>query len=273
MRMIDERSILERVKEDDCFMKPDVAVVLGSGLGALAEKKNARSIPYSEIPGFPRPTVAGHGGKIVFAKFGVNTVVMFQGRFHYYEGYSMDIVTLFPRLAAAMGAKLYLVTNAAGGVNRSFHPGDLMVIRDHLNLMGTNPLIGKNREDLGPRFPDMTNAYDPEFSELLLRSGSDAGVAMREGVYAALTGPSYETPSEIRMLRTLGADAVGMSTVPEVIVARHAGVKVCGVSCITNLAAGVTDQPLSHAEVLETGEKVKYDFIRIISNFLEKVSV
>lgn len=271
--MIDDKQILEKVKAAPGFTFPDIAVVLGSGLGSLADRENSNSIPYSEISGFPQPTVAGHGGKIVFSKFGSNRVMMFQGRFHYYEGHPMDVVTLFPRLAAMLGAKLYLVTNAAGGVNKDFHPGDLMVIRDHLNLMGTNPLMGKNRDELGPRFPDMTHAYDPEFSKLLADCGKEAGIEMRSGVYAALTGPSYETPAEIRMLRTMGADAIGMSTVPEVIVARHAGLKVCGVSCITNLAAGVTDQPLSHAEVLETGQRVKYDFVRIISSFLEKASV
>ncbi len=271
--MINDKRILEKLRSESCFKSPDIAVVLGSGLGSLADGKDNQSISYSEISGFPQPTVAGHGGKIVFAEFGGNNIMMFQGRFHFYEGYSMDVVTLFPRLAAVLGAKLYLVTNAAGGVNEEFHPGDLMVISDHLNLMGTNPLIGKNRDEMGPRFPDMTHAYDPEFSQLLTECGKDVGVGMKKGVYAALTGPSYETPAEIRMLRTMGADAIGMSTVPEVITARHAGLKVCGVSCITNLAAGVTGQPLSHAEVLETGERVKYDFIKIISSFLEKVIV
>ncbi len=271
--MIDDKAILEKLKAGAGFIYPDVAVVLGSGLGSLAEREESRSVPYASIPGFPKPTVAGHGGKIVFAEFGANKVMMFQGRFHFYEGHSMDVVTLFPRLAALLGAKLYLVTNAAGGVNKAFRPGDLMVIRDHLNLMGTNPLIGKNRDDLGPRFPDMTRAYDPDFSRLLKKCGKDEGLDFKEGVYAALTGPSYETPAEIKMLRTMGADAIGMSTVPEVIVARHAGLKVCGVSCITNLAAGVSDQPLSHSEVLETGERVKYDFVKVISRFLENVSV
>ncbi|PJB77475.1 MAG: purine-nucleoside phosphorylase [Acidobacteria bacterium CG_4_9_14_3_um_filter_49_7] len=271
--MIDDKRIMEKLNAEPCFRSPDIAVVLGSGLGSLADREENESISYSTIPAFPQPTVEGHGGKIVFAEFGSNNVMMFQGRFHFYEGYPMDVVTLFPRLAALLGARLYLVTNAAGGVNRAFHPGDLMVIRDHLNLMGVNPLIGRNRDELGPRFPDMTHAYDPEFSRKLVTCGKDAGLDLREGVYAALTGPSYETPAEINMLRTMGADAIGMSTVPEVIVARHAGLKVCGISCITNLAAGVTDQPLSHAEVLETGERVKYDFVKIISSFLESVSV
>ncbi len=271
--MIDETRILEQLKTADGFTSPDIAVVLGSGLGTLAEGSGGRSVSYHDIEGFPRPTVEGHGGKVVFTRFGNKSVMMFQGRFHYYEGYPMDVVTLFPRLSAALGAKLYLVTNAAGGVNREFLPGDLMVIRDHLNLMGTNPLIGRNRDDLGPRFPDMTHAYDPDFSELLRECGRESGKEMREGVYAALTGPSYETAAEIKMLRTLGADAIGMSTVPEVIVARHAGLRVCGISCITNMAAGVTDQPLSHAEVLETGERVKYDFVQIVSSFLERVEL
>ncbi|NOZ12925.1 MAG: purine-nucleoside phosphorylase [Acidobacteria bacterium] len=271
--MIDETRILEQLKAADGFESPDIAVVLGSGLGTLADGAGGSSVSYHTIEGFPRPTVEGHGGKVVFTRFGGKRVMMFQGRFHYYEGYPMDVVTLFPRLSAVLGAKLYLVTNAAGGVNREFRPGDLMVIRDHLNLMGTNPLIGGNRDDLGPRFPDMTHAYDPDFSKLLRECGRESGKEMREGVYAALTGPSYETAAEIRMLRIIGADAIGMSTVPEVIVARHAGLKVCGISCITNMAAGVTDQPLSHTEVLETGERVKYDFVQIISNFLERVEI
>ena len=267
-----EQGIVDWLAADKRFMKPDIAVVLGSGLGALAERETGRFIPYSEIPDFPEPTVAGHGGKIVFDRFGENAVMMFQGRFHFYEGHDMDTVTLFPRLAARLGARLYFVTNAAGGVNTDLNAGDLMVITDHLNLMGTNPLIGLNREDLGPRFPDMTNAYDSELSSKLLEIGKDLGVELKSGVYAALTGPSYETPAEIRMLRTMGADAIGMSTVPETIAARHAGLKVCGISCITNLAAGVTDQPLSHAEVLETGRKVMYDFAKVVTRFMEGVN-
>jgi len=267
--MLNDKLIAEQIQADPRYMKPDVAVVLGSGLGALADRDAASAIPYDDIEGFPKPTVAGHSGRIVFDRFGDTSVMLFQGRFHFYEGYGMDVVTLFPRLAAMLGAGLYFVTNAAGGVNTTFKPGDLMVIRDHLNLMGTNPLIGPNRDGLGPRFPDMTFAYDRELGDQLMEIARGLGVQMVAGVYAALTGPSYETPAEIRMLRTLGADAIGMSTVPEVIVARHAGLKAVGISCITNLAAGVTDQSLDHEEVLETGRRVQYDFANIVTRFLE----
>ncbi len=253
--------------------KVDIAVVLGSGLGFLADEVKGKILNYSEIEGFPRPTVEGHGGKMVFAEIGKNNVLLFQGRFHYYEGYSMKEVVIFPRISKLLGAKLYLVTNAAGGINPDFNPGDLMVIKDHLNLMGTNPLIGENQEVFGPRFPDMTDAYTPELRKLMFEIGDELGIELQSGVYAALTGPSYETPAEIKMLQTLGADAVGMSTVPEVIAARHAGLKVVGVSCITNLAAGVSENPLSHEEVLETTEKVKYHFGKLISKFIETVSI
>lgn len=265
--------IAERLKRDVRYHQPTIVVVLGSGLGALADGDCLSSIPYGDIDGFPRPTVSGHSGRIVFRRFGEETVMLFQGRFHFYEGHGMDVVTLFPRLARLLDVRLYVVTNAAGGLNPDFTPGNLMVIRDHLNLMGTNPLIGPNHDELGPRFPDMTDAYDPELRRLMKQTASELGHQLKEGVYAGLTGPSYETPAEIRMLRTMGADAVGMSTVPEVIVARHAGLKVCGISCITNLAAGVTDQPLDHAEVLETGRQVQYDFANLIQRFLERVSI
>ncbi len=265
--------LADRLRRDVRFHQPSIAVVLGSGLGALAEGEALSTIPYGDLEGFPVPTVSGHTGRIVFRRFGNQTAILFQGRFHYYEGHGMDVVTLFPRLARLLGVKLYVVTNAAGGLNPDFQPGDLMVIRDHLNLMGTNPLIGPNHEEMGPRFPDMTDAYDPALRESLKQTGRKLGLQLKEGVYAGLTGPSYETPAEIRMLHALGADAVGMSTVPEVIVARHAGLKVCGISCITNLAAGVSEQPLDHAEVLETGRQVQYDFANLIQAFLENVSI
>ncbi len=251
----------------------DLAVVLGSGLGFLADEVDGKTVTYGEIKGFPKPTVEGHSGKMVLSKIGENNVLFFQGRFHYYEGYSMKEVVVFPRIAKLLGAKTYLVTNAAGGINPDFTPGDLMVIKDHLNLMGTNPLIGKNYDIFGPRFPDMTDAYNPELRKLMFEIGDKLGIDLQSGVYAALTGPSYETPSEIKMFRILGADAVGMSTVPEVIAARHAGLNVAGVSCITNLAAGVSPNPLSHKEVLETTEKVKYHFGKLITGFLETVVI
>ncbi len=251
----------------------DIAMVLGSGLGFLADQVAGEQLAYAEINGFPKPTVEGHSGKMVLAELNGKRVLFFQGRFHYYEGYSMEEVVVLPRISKLLGAKLYLVTNAAGGINPEFKPGDLMVIKDHLNLMGTNPLIGQNYDVFGPRFPDMTDAYNPSLRKFMFEVGDKLGIKLESGVYAALTGPSYETPAEIKMLQTLGADAVGMSTVPEVIAARHAGLNVVGVSCITNLAAGVSENPLSHEEVLETTEKVKYDFGKLIITFLETVNL
>ncbi len=271
--MIDIKKMAEFVKNHKNYKQPDISMVLGSGLGFIADRFEESSIEYNEIPNFPKPTVEGHSGKIVFGEFQNNTVMLFKGRFHFYEGYSMDTMTVLPRLAKLCGAKLYFATNAAGGVNESFKAGDLMVIEDHLNLMGTNPLIGSNDNEFGPRFPDMTNAYDKELSNLIKQCGEKCNFQMQQGVYAGLTGPSYETPAEIKMLRTLGADAVGMSTVPEIIAARHCGLKTCGISCITNLAAGVSKNPLSHEEVLETTENVKQIFAKIVTLFLESVKI
>jgi len=270
--MIDYGKLAQQIKNKG-IDNPDIALVLGSGLGFLADETKGKTLNYHEIEGFPRPTVEGHKGKMVFAEIGDKKVLMFQGRFHFYEGYSMKEVIVIPRIAKLLGAKLYLVTNAAGGINPNFKPGDLMAISDHLNLMGTNPLIGKNDEIFGPRFPDMTDAYNPRLREKLIETGKDLGIDLKTGVYAALTGPSYETPAEIKMLKTLGADAVGMSTVPEVIAARHSNIKVVGISCITNLAAGVSENPLSHEEVLETTEKVKYHFGKLIIRFIETVEL
>ncbi len=269
---MDYIKLAEQIKEKG-IDNIDIAVVLGSGLGFLADEVDGKIITYQEIEGFPKPTVEGHSGKMVLAKIGENNVLFFQGRFHFYEGYSMKDVVIFPRISKLLGGKIYLVTNAAGGINPDFKPGDLMVIKDHLNLMGTNPLIGKNYDIFGPRFPDMTDAYTPELRRLMFEIGDELGIELQSGVYAALTGPSYETPAEIKMLQVMGADAVGMSTVPEVIAARHAGLKVIGISCITNLAAGVSENPLSHNEVLETTEKVKYHFGKLITKFLETVNV
>lgn len=271
--MIDIVKMAEFVKSHKNFKKPNISMVLGSGLGFIADEFEGNTIEYSEIPNFPKPTVEGHSGKIAFGTFKNNTVMLFKGRFHFYEGYSMNTMTVLPRLAKLCGAKLYFATNAAGGVNTSFKAGDLMVINDHLNLMGTNPLIGSNDTTLGVRFPDMTNAYNQDLSNLIKKCGEKNNFPMKEGVYAGLTGPSYETPAEIRMLRILGADAVGMSTVPEIIAARHCGMKTCGISCITNLAAGVSKNPLSHEEVLETTENVKHHFASVVSLFLESVNL
>lgn len=239
----------------------EIGVILGSGLGDYAQAlEDAVRLPYAEIPGFPRSTVAGHAGMLCCGTLHGKRVMMMQGRFHYYEGYSMKDVTLPVRVMQRIGVKTLIVTNACGGINLSYAPGDLMLIADMFSLTGQNPLIGPNLDEFGPRFPDMSCAFDRELRALAHACAGEQGFALQEGVYAQMTGPCYETPAEIRMLRTLGADAVGMSTVPEVIVARHGGMRVLGVSCITNMAAGILPQPLNHAEVTETANRVKDRF-------------
>lgn len=252
--------------------KADIGVILGSGLGDYAEAlEDAVKLPYSEIPGFPRSTVAGHAGMWCCGTLYGKRVVMMQGRFHYYEGYGMKDVTLPVRVMQKIGVKTLIVTNAAGGVNLGYHPGELMVIGDIFSMTAQNPLIGPNLDAFGPRFPDMSCAFDKELRALAHECANEQGFALREGVYAQMTGPTYETPAEIRMLRTLGADAVGMSTVPEVIVARHGGMRVLGISCITNMAAGILDQPLNHAEVTETANRVKGQFKNLLDGIIEKM--
>ena len=252
--------------------KADIGVILGSGLGDYAEAlEDAVKLPYSEIPGFPRSTVAGHAGMWYCGTLYGKRVVMMQGRFHYYEGYGMKDVTLPVRVMQKIGVKTLIVTNAAGGVNLGYHPGELMVIGDIFSMTAQNPLIGPNLDAFGPRFPDMSCAFDKELRALAHECANEQGFALREGVYAQMTGPTYETPAEIRMLRTLGADAVGMSTVPEVIVARHGGMRVLGISCITNMAAGILDQPLNHAEVTETANRVKGQFRNLLDRIIEKM--
>ena len=252
--------------------KADIGVILGSGLGDYAEAlEDAVKLPYSEIPGFPRSTVAGHAGMWCCGTLYGKRVVMMQGRFHYYEGYGMKDVTLPVRVMQKIGVTTLIVTNAAGGVNLGYHPGELMVIGDIFSMTAQNPLIGPNLDAFGPRFPDMSCAFDKELRALAHECANEQGFALREGVYAQMTGPTYETPAEIRMLRTLGADAVGMSTVPEVIVARHGGMRVLGISCITNMAAGILDQPLNHAEVTETANRVKGQFRNLLDRIIEKM--
>lgn len=252
--------------------KADIGVILGSGLGDYAEAlEDAVKLPYSEIPGFPRSTVTGHAGMWCCGTLYGKRVVMMQGRFHYYEGYGMKDVTLPVRVMQKIGVKTLIVTNAAGGVNLGYHPGELMVIGDIFSMTAQNPLIGPNLDAFGPRFPDMSCAFDKELRALAHECANEQGFALREGVYAQMTGPTYETPAEIRMLRTLGADAVGMSTVPEVIVARHGGMRVLGISCITNMAAGILDQPLNHAEVTETANRVKGQFRNLLDRIIEKM--
>ncbi|MBP2240747.1 purine-nucleoside phosphorylase [Cytobacillus eiseniae] len=249
-----------------------MGLILGSGLGILADEiEEAVKIPYNEIPDFPVSTVEGHAGQLVFGLLNGVQVVAMQGRFHYYEGYSFDKVTFPVRVMKALGIEQLIVTNAAGGVNESFSPGDLMLISDHINNMGSNPLIGPNDAQLGVRFPDMSEAYSAEYRKIAKVIAAKLGLNVQEGVYVGNTGPTYETPAEIRMLRHLGGDAVGMSTVPEVIVARHAGMKILGISCISNMAAGILDQPLNHEEVIETTERVKADFLSYVKALVKEL--
>jgi purine-nucleoside phosphorylase len=255
-------------------LRPRIAAVLGSGLGAFADDlANAVRIPYDKIPGFQRSTAVGHAGWLVIGKAGDVAVAAMQGRVHLYEGYSAREVAFPMRVLGRIGVRAAILTNAAGGINRDYNQGALVVIRDHINLQGANPLIGPNDDRFGPRFPDMTDAYDQTYRKLALYEGQRLGIDLQEGVYAALAGPSYETPAEIRYLRSIGADLVGMSTVPEVIVARHMGIRVLGISCVTNMAAGILDQPLSHTEVLETAERVKGQFIALLRGIVPGIAL
>ena len=248
-----------------------VAIVLGSGLGGFAEDlTNATDIPYNDIPGFARATVEGHAGRLVIGSIGEVMVAAMQGRFHFYEGYSLQEVTFPIRVLKLLGVRTLVLTNAAGSLNVEFTPGSLMVISDHLNLLGDNPLRGENDEQFGPRFPDLTSVYSPEFQNIVIDEGNAMGLDLRRGIYAALSGPSYETPAEIHMVRTLGADAVGMSTVPEAIVARHMGMNVVGISCITNLAAGVSNRPIDHNQVMQIGERVRGDFTGLLKRVIPR---
>lgn len=248
---------------------PTVGLVLGSGLGDFADTlEDPIRIPYCDIPDFPQPTVEGHSGAFVFGTKQGKYVVALQGRLHYYEGFSQQEITLPIRVLAAIGIQTLLLTNAAGGVNLSFKPGDLMLISDHINYSGANPLIGPNLADFGPRFPDMSDLYTAELRAAIKEKAAAAGISLQEGVYAMYSGPNYETPAEIRMFRTLGADAVGMSTVPEALVAGHSGLQVIGISCITNMAAGVLPVKLNHAEVVETAAKVHDLFHKLVDLIL-----
>ncbi|MBZ5534454.1 MAG: purine-nucleoside phosphorylase [Acidobacteriia bacterium] len=253
-------------------LRPRIAVVLGSGLGAFADQiANRQVVPYPEIPHFPRSTVQGHSGNLVLGEVGKVPVAVMQGRVHYYEGYSMQEVTFPTKVLARLGIRRLIFTNAAGGINKRFKPGRLMIIEDHLNLQSTNPLLGPNEDRFGLRFFDMSEAYDPRMRKVASAAARKLTLSVHRGIYAGLTGPSYETPAEIRMLRTLGADAVGMSTVPEVIVANHMGVKCLGISCITNMAAGVIKQKVNHEEVMLMGERVKGDFIRLLRAIIPRL--
>jgi purine-nucleoside phosphorylase len=254
-------------------LRPRIALVLGSGLGAFADEfETPTKIPYAEIPHFPRSTAIGHAGQLVVGKVGEIPVAGMRGRVHLYEGYSAKDVAFPVRVFARMGIKAVILTNAAGGIKREFVQGQLVVIKDHINLQGANPLTGPNDERFGPRFPDMTVAYDRRFREMTVGEGNRNRIGLYEGIYAALPGPSYETPAEIRYLRTIGADLVGMSTVPEVIAARHSGIRVLGISCVTNAAAGILDQPLDHKEVLDTAERVKGQFIKLLKIIIPRIA-
>ncbi|MCI6850254.1 MAG: purine-nucleoside phosphorylase [Clostridiales bacterium] len=249
---------------------PEIGIVLGSGLGDFARLVDRKAeVSYASLPGFPVSTVAGHAGKLIFGYVRSVPVVVMQGRVHYYEGYSMEQVVAPIRLMGLLGAKKLLLTNAAGGVNTSFTPGDLMLITDHISAFVPSPLRGENPQELGPRFPDMSRVYDKEMGRAVLEAGEKLGESLQQGVYLQWQGPNYETPAEIRMFRTLGADAVGMSTVCEAIAARHMGLRVCAVSCITNMACGILPQPLSHEEVQQTANRVKDKFQALVLESLE----
>jgi purine-nucleoside phosphorylase len=254
-------------------LRPKVAVVLGSGLGAFADELGeATRIPYSKIPHFPRSTAVGHAGRLVLGKSAGVPVAAMQGRVHFYEGYSLTDVVFPMRALARMGIRAAVLTNAAGGINTDFNQGALVIIRDHINLQGSNPLIGPNDERFGPRFPDMTQAYWKSYRQIALEQARHLKIDVFEGVYAALSGPSYETPAEIRYLRGIGADLVGMSTAPEVIAARHMGIRVLGISCVTNMAAGILDRVIDQDEVLETGERVKDQFVALLQAVLPRIA-
>ena len=254
-------------------LRPRVGLVLGSGLGAFADElSEATRIPYAQIPSFPRSTAVGHAGNMVIGKADGIPVAAMQGRVHLYEGYSPQQVAFPTRVLGRMGVQALVLTNAAGGINLEYKQGALVVITDHINLQGHNPLVGPNEERFGERFPDMTQAYWKPYRDIVLAEARKLGKSVYQGVYAGLLGPSYETPAEIRYLRAIGADLVGMSTIPEVIAARHLGMKVLAISCVTNMAAGILDKPIHHAEVLETGERVKGDFVGLLRAVLPRIA-
>lgn len=254
--------------------KPQVGIVLGSGLGMFTDyMENKISIPYQEIPHFKQTSVEGHSGALICGEVAGVKVLALQGRFHPYEGYSMEEVVLPVRTFAHLGIKYLFLSNASGGINLNLHPGDLVNITDHINLSGRNPLVGENLNDLGPRFPDMGNAYDKELREILHGIGKKHHTPLKDGVYCSVLGPSYETPAEIKMLRTLGADLVGMSTVPEVIAANHAGLRVAAVACITNYAAGIKDEKLSHADVKKVAEKAMLGFATLLKETIKELKI
>jgi len=270
--------LLQNMEEAKAYIQshisgqPQIGLILGSGLGELADNiEDATRIPYESIPHFPVSTVEGHAGQLVIGRLQNKLVIAMQGRFHYYEGYSMQEVTFPVRVMKALGVDQLIVTNACGGMNPSFNPGDLMLIQDHLNMTGGNPLIGSNEPELGPRFPDMSRAYTPELLELVRETAQSLGIHIQQGVYAGITGPTYMTPAELTMLRRLGGDAVGMSTVPEVIVASHMAMKVIGISCVTDMAIGEHLEPLSHEQVIEVANRTKPMFISLVREIIARL--
>jgi purine-nucleoside phosphorylase len=270
--------LYNQLKESSTFLKskisskPTVGIILGSGLGEFANNIEVEfSVPFSQIPNFQATTVAGHKGNCIIGKVGARSLVALQGRYHYYEGHSMHQVVFPVRCLATMGLETLIITNSAGGLQPGMQSGDLMIIEDHINLMGNNPLIGPNLKELGPRFPDMTEAYDKSLTSKLEKSFQALGLPYKKGVYGGLSGPTYETPAEVRYLRQIGCSAVGMSTVPECIAANHMGMRVVALSCITNLAAGITGQKLSHDEVTTTAKKVERNFSAVLNEFLNQL--
>ena len=259
------------IKEKIGDFKPEIGIILGSGLGELADEYCDIAIPYAEIPGFEASTVSGHKSRLVFANINGKKVVMMQGRFHFYEGHSIQKVVFPVKVMKKLGVKTLIVTNAAGGVNPDFKPADLMIITDHINHMGVNPLIGPNDSGMGERFPDMSEVYTKKYVKLAENIGEKLGIKLQKGVYIALTGPSYETPAEVRMARIIGADAVGMSTVPEAITASWAGMNVIGLSCICNSAAGVSTVGLSHADVIKAAGEAKDKFIKLVKEIIKEI--
>lgn len=262
---------LDFINQKTNNFKPEIGIILGSGLGDFAKGLKSTVLSYSEIPGFEVSSVQGHAGQLVFAEIQNKKVVLMQGRFHFYEGHSMDKVVYPIKVMKKLGVKKLILTNAAGAINKDFKPADLMLITDHINFMGTNPLIGENDDRFGSRFPDMSEVYKKYLIDIAQKSAEEIGIKLQKGVYIAMTGPSYETPAEIKMARILGADAVGMSTVPEAILANYCGIDVLGISCISNYASGVSDKPLSHKEVIESANKAKEKFQALLLKILEKV--
>ncbi|HEJ9486920.1 MULTISPECIES: purine-nucleoside phosphorylase [Proteus] len=272
MHQVSEINKAKEFVQSKTTEKPTIGIILGSGLGPFADTlEDAVHIPYHTIPHFAASGAVGHANELVIGKIAGKTVVAMKGRFHYYEGVSLDEVTFPVRVMKALGVEKLIITNACGAVNTEFNPGDLMLITDHINLTANNPLIGPNNPELGVRFLDVSEVYNKAMRQIVLDIAKEQDITLRQGVYAWWTGPTYETPAEIRMIRTLGADAVGMSTVPEALIARHSGIDTIGISCLTNMACGILEQPLSHDEVIETAERVKSTFLKLISEVISRL--